>query len=1248
MVTDREKLKEFISSLDSPNKIYDLFRELNYPNDKIPDISKRDVKNFDFAKDEREKIKNIYTVFNYDKDLSVFFIEVKNTSNQFIRYITHVFDDRYNGFLLILTIDFKDIIFVFPEHEKIEAGKHKLKITKLTLKLDELYYTDIETISNIRLSGKESTYREIWFKWKEAFNVERVTKHFFENYKGVFFTIRGSLNKQKIDWRSAHEYTIQLLNRIMFIYFISKKRWLRNDPKFMKWFWNRYNQEVAKGNSKKNTFYNNWLKPIFFEAFNNQFSEKKELPDDVNKVLLVAPYLNGGLFRRNSFDDLPIYIDDKLFENIFNFFEKYNFTIKEDMPLDMEVAVDPQMIGYVYESLANVGEKAYESDDDLQGDWGIFYTPRVEVDFMARRAIVEYLSKNLPKIPKERIYELIFDEKGTDQFKQKVEVYFDEEKYWSDLEETLDNLLIVDPAVGSGAFLVGMLDVLVELYKVIYKHQKRNLTDFKIKRRVIMKSLYGVDVMPWAIHAAELRWWLQLIVDPNLKIKDIKQGPLLPNLNINLRVGDSLVQDIRGINLHLRDCNISPKMKKKLDYLKKEKENYFENSQTAKFITPEELLEEEIRIFEEIIRERIGLLEQSINQNKQKLKDLLRQTQTDLSGNKIKYPQETLVRKEEDYREEIEKFESNLSKLKEILLNISYSEKKPFVWDIDFAEVFGDKGGFDIVIGNPPYVRHEKIAPPPILNKLKEKITNEDKREYKEKLINSVKVHFSTVDSLDRKSDYYIYFYFGGLSILNPKGTLCFITSNSWLDVNYGKEFQEFLLRYTPIHAIYDNSAKRSFEHADVNTIIVLFGAPDINEPAFGSLKSEGHNNTMLSSMARFVMFKRPFEEVISSKNLIDIEKSKDIRKTSDYRVYPISHDDLMEDGWEYPEESDSAKEGRFRKGEYAGNKWGGKYLRAPDIFFTILEKGKEKLEKIKDLFKVETYLNTGGADDFFIVKTKHYDKFVEITNFSEEWLNGEIRFKIENEYVKPFIKSPRETLKIRISEDDSQWSLLIIPSDLSEIKNKKIMEYIKWGEEANFSIRSGCRNRNPWWKLPPQSTKPGEIVWARLHSDKHIIWFNPSRISYTNYYALWPKNKNINPIYITLILNSSIQCLFRELYGKTNFGEGVLKTDGNDIKKMLCFDFQTMSENQFSKISNIFNTISNRTMRPIFEELGINPSRSIREQEPKPLPDRKEIDNIIFDAIGLTNEERKEVYWATCELVKTRLEKANSFKRVS
>ena len=241
-------------------------------------------------------------------------------------------------------------------------------------------------------------------------------------------------------------------------------------------------------------------------------------------------------------------------------------------------------------------------------------------------------------------------------------------------------------------------------------------------------------------------------------------------------------------------------------------------------------------------------------------------------------------------------------------------------------------------------------------------MTSEDKKDYKEKLFHSIQAHFTFITKIDKKSDYYIYFYFHGLSLLNERGTFCFITSNSWLDVGYGRDLQEFLLKYCHIKAIYDNQAKRSFEHADVNTIIALFGAPQLSSPPFNK-GGEGGIWPALQETARFIMFKRPFEEVVNTKNLLEIERTDHTKNTDGYRVFPIKHETLLEEGWEHPEEEiaspsvrigESLRGGRrptqqsqksllidkFHTGKYEGNKWGGKYLRAPDIFFTILEKG--------------------------------------------------------------------------------------------------------------------------------------------------------------------------------------------------------------------------------------------------------------------------------------------------------------------
>ena len=157
-----------------------------------------------------------------------------------------------------------------------------------------------------------------------------------------------------------------------------------------------------------------------------------------------------------------------------------------------------------------------------------------------------------------------------------------------------------------------MLHVLAELYRLIYSHINREMTEFELKKKVIGNSLYGVDVMPWAVHSAELRLWLQLIIEEDIPYEQRKLFPLLPNLNLKLRVGDSLVQEVGGISLHVRDSRLSPSLKRKLTSLKTEKEKYYNNDPTAKFKNHESLLQEELRIFGEILDDKIINLQKEI------------------------------------------------------------------------------------------------------------------------------------------------------------------------------------------------------------------------------------------------------------------------------------------------------------------------------------------------------------------------------------------------------------------------------------------------------------------------------------------------------------------------------------------------------------------------------------------------------------------------------------------------------------
>ncbi|MGP6219868.1 Eco57I restriction-modification methylase domain-containing protein [Caldiplasma sukawensis] len=1201
----REKVYEQVIKIESSKDVYDLFKILGYPETIVlGKSSKRKKTGFDFRKEDEEKIKEIFSILSFDKNLSVFLLETKTLHPSFVRSVTNTFDKQYLQYLLIFTVDYSEISFVFPDKEKLEVGKYKLKLTKLNIDKKDLenknnYYSVIQTLANMAYE-ENASWKDIWKKWKKSFSVERVTKEFFIRYKEIFFKLRENLNRQqKIPSKESHEFTLQFLNRIMFIYFISKKRWLEK-PNFIEWLWSSY-KELGKFDT--NEFYEKWLKQIFLKAFNNRANEIINLPDEVIRVISNVPYLNGGLFRENDLDNLKVQISDRLFKSIFEFFESYNFTIKEDMPLESEVAVDPQMIGYVYESLANLADEIYDAKD-----LGIFYTPRVEVDFMCRRSLVEYFSKTLTEIPKEKFYHLFFD--PIDE-RERIENWFTKENLWRQLEDTLNEISVVDPACGSGAFLVGMLNVLSEIYKMIYEHLGGSLTDFALKNRIIQYSLYGVDAMPWAIHAAELRLWLQLIVETEFKKEDLKQHPLLPNLNLNLRVGDSIVQEIGGINFNLRNNNLKDCLKKKLDDLKQEKRKYFENSPNAKFKTSEEVRHEEIILFEGIINERIETLEADIKHCENTIKDL---------NNRVTLYGEQLT-DEKNVRINEEKIQLNrkeIDKLESLKLHLKEPEKKPFVWDIDFAEIFAEKNGFDIVVGNPPYVRQEMISPP---NRIKKEVSKKEKEEYKEKLIKSIKERFPVARELGKRSDYYIYFYFHGLSLLNSRGTFCFITSNSWLDVEYGRTLQEFLCKYVPITAIYDNP-KRSFAHADVNTIIALFGAPEAKQRGLGDWIDgvTGGNESVwpyIKNTAKFVMFKKPFEEILSAQNLIDIENVKakikggeitelvkNVVSNDDYRVFPIVQEDLLEDGWEYP---DDYKNGRFKVGSYEGNKWGGKYLRAPDIFYTVLNKGNfvplSRLGKLRRGYIPQPF-------GLYLLQKNE----IEISN-------------LERNNLLPVFSSPKEFKKITLSESNRY---LLVFDRLSEIENSKIYEWfkkrkkdLKVKDRSNFGL--GQREQS-------------QIVIVRTPSDRHIVFLNQglSVVDHVEFLT------NVDPKPICATLNSTLYILFREIYGRANLGLGTLKFEVMDAKKLPFIDVELDHE----KLKDVLSNISKREIFSVFEETGMEHDKPIREQEPKPLPDRAELDKIIFDELGLTLEERKEVYWSVCELVKQRLDKAKSVKK--
>ncbi len=244
----------------------------------------------------------------------------------------------------------------------------------------------------------------------------------------------------------------------------------------------------------------------------------------------------------------------------------------------------------------------------------------------------------------------------------------------------------------------------------------------------------------------------------------------------------------------------------------------------------------------------------------------------------------------------------------------------------------------------------------------------------------------------------------------------------------------------------------------------------------------------------------------------------------------------------------------------------------------------------------------------------------------------------IEEEFLKPVIKSPRECKSILIKKEDLKYKVFMCHKSKEELKGTKALDYIKWGEKQGYHKRPTCASRERWWDLGEREEAP--ILVSAKVGERYVVYLNIDRcLEDKILYGVIPKDK-INTNRIVLMLNSVISRLFMELLSRQLTGsQAIADIDVNVWEKVPLIDVN------FIKAS-INDELFRRKIYSIFTELGFDPTKPIREQEPNPLPDRKALDDIVFDALGLTEQERKEVYWAVAELVKNRLDKARSVGR--
>jgi type I restriction-modification system DNA methylase subunit len=516
---------------------------------------------------------------------------------------------------------------------------------------------------------------------------------------------------------------------------------------------------------------------------------------------------------------------------------------------------------------------------------------------------------------------------------------------------------------------------------------------------------------------------------------------------------------------------------------------------------------------------------------------------------------------------------------------------------------------FDAVIGNPPYTRQEEIPE-----------TGVDKFKLIDNALNAPSGKTKLAE-ISKRAGIHAYFFVHGMKFLKDGGHFGFIVSNSWLDVDYGKGLQEFFLRNYRIVAIIESKVERWFEEADINTCIVI-------------LQKCNDENERNENLVRFAYLKKPlrhfipptqdiWEKQVERKDAIDNLKNtilahSNLYENDELRIFPKSQKKLWDEGF------------NIEKNKYVGAKWG-KYLRAPEIFFKILKKSKDKLVHLKEVADIRRGFTTGANKFFYLTEEEIKRRKIE----KQFWMHKDENGKWMPNHV---IVSPREGKTVVLNPLNLKKVVLIINKEKKKLKGKKVLTQIKRGEREEFHKRSTCSSRNLWYSLTLR--QPWPILFPMIHNDRQVILSNKPCVQVDhNLFEIKPKRKRDVLPYLCFLL-STISILIKELTGRVNLGEGALKTEGIDIERLLVpvkFDKETRR-----KLRRLAKKNPDPSLESVFKDLQ---ARNVDDVTlDKVRPDRRKLDKIILgDILGLTDNEQLEVYRAVIDLVKSRLDKAKS-----
>ncbi len=577
-----------------------------------------------------------------------------------------------------------------------------------------------------KLNTKVSNYQDLFSR----FNVEIVNDEFFENYKKLFVNLQNKIEKDSIFNKFLKDKNItsdffskRLLGQIVFCYFLQKKKWLgvNKEKRFGTGDQNYLRNTFNLFNDRKKNFFNEFLEFFFYEGLNN-------LNDDnfVKSINIKVPYVGGGLFEyfegydwKNETLNIPnSFFSNNNKDGILDIFDLYNFTVDEHEDYDIELAVDPEMLGRVFENLL---------PENIRKGGGSYYTPRIIVNYMCENSLSQFLYKK---------FQTTLSLDKIDSFIKSRNFNISEEKTFisnaDEIDKALRDLKICDPSIGSGAFAVGIVNLVSRLRFLLVNHVSRKYKNnlYFFKRDCIQNSIYGVDIDGSAVEIAKLRLWLTLIVEKD----NYEDTEPLPNLDFQLIQGNSLIDEVDGFNFQHLDV--------------KDKDYQFE-------LLPNDVWDEFSKTKEKFIDLKKKYLDLKSFKNKKVLREEIENLLPKITELAFSLGGEWKKKPATNYE----------------IFNKIHANKNFFLWKLYFIEIFQDLPGFDIVIGNPPYIGEQH-----------------NKSKFQE-----IKNSSSLRKFYQGKMDYHYFFFHLALDILKNDGILNFITTSYFTTSTAGKNLRKDL-----------------------------------------------------------------------------------------------------------------------------------------------------------------------------------------------------------------------------------------------------------------------------------------------------------------------------------------------------------------------------------------------------------------------------------------------------------------------